>query len=523
MNYGHSAPKNYVVSEPERARRRTMPSWPRETDMPHLPRLLCCLALISMPLMADEAHNHGVPEKLGAVSFPVTCKPAVQQPFNRAVALLHSFAYGPAEKAFRAITDTDPQCAMAYWGLAMVNFHPVWTPSLPPETFIQAQKDMQQAVRLGGKSPRERGFIHAGDVLFAQRDSLKPSERTLAYEQAMAQLAREQPDDVEVQVFYALALLSNAPPSDQTHARQKQAVAILSPLFRAHPDHPGLAHYMIHACDSIELAKEGLPAARAYARIAPSAPHALHMPSHIFTRLGLWDDSIQSNLASRKAAQEQDDAMGELHAMDYLVYAYLQLGRDDEAQRVVDDAKGMTSLDMNNFAVAYAANVMPIRMAVERQRWNDAASVTPLPKTPPPVLAIAVWSRGIGQARMGNSNEADAAVAQLRQIEKQLHDAGDDYWAVQTGVLADEVAAWANQARGRADEAVTQLRAAADREDALEKRPVTPGPVIPAREQLGELLLLQRHPAMARDAFDQALAQAPGRRGALQGKANAAQ
>ncbi|WP_109126499.1 hypothetical protein [Dyella sp. C11] len=482
-------------------------------------RVCHALFFVASSALADEVHQHGVPEALGDVSFPVSCDPAQQQPFNRAVALLHSFAYTEAEQAFQDITVKDPHCAMAYWGLAMVHFHPVWTPSLPPDSFEQAQKNMQQASRLGAASDREKGFIHAGSVLFQATPGVKTNQRTEAYEQAMGQVASDHPKDTEAQVFYALAMLSNVSSTDKTHAKQKQAIAILQPLFRAHPDHPGLAHYLIHACDSQELAQQGLPAARVYAKIAPSAPHALHMPSHIFTRLGLWDDSIQSNLASKQSAHRHGDAMGELHAMDYLVYAYLQEGKDGQAAGVVEEMKAMPALDMNEFAIAYAATAMPIRLAVERRQWNDAAQVVALPGAPPSVQAIAVWARGMGLARTGHAAEASAEAQKLHHLEKQLRDAGDDYWAVQTAVLADEVTAWSSQASGNTDQARSLLQAAADREDSLEKRPVTPGPILPAREQLGDLLALQGHPADASEAYRAALIQAPGRRGALLGEA----
>ncbi|QNK02254.1 hypothetical protein [Dyella telluris] len=483
-------------------------------------RALSWLLFAASSAMAGEVHDHGAPEKLGDVSFAVSCDPAEQQPFNRAIALLHSFAYAAAEEAFNEIATKDPHCAMAYWGLAMVHFHPVWSPPLPPESFGQAQQSMLHAAQLGAKTARETGFIRAGGLLFQATPALKPSQRTEAYEQAMAKVAADNPSDIESQVFYALALLSNASPVDKTHAKQKQAVAILEPLFRTHPNHPGLAHYLIHACDSQEMAQQGLQAARAYAKIAPSAPHALHMPSHIFTRLGLWDDSIQSNLASKQSAHRQGDAMGELHAMDYLVYAYIQEGKDDDAERVIEELNSMPSLDMNEFAIAYAATVMPIRMMVERGRWNDAAQAVEAANAPPSIRAIAIWSKGMGLARSGHPGDADAQAARLHQIEKQLRDSGDAYWATQTSILADEVSAWSLQGRGDSDRARFLLQGAADQEDSLEKRPVTPGPVLPAREQLASLLALQGNPAAASDAYAAALIQAPGRRGALMGKAH---
>ena len=478
--------------------------------------------LIVATAHGQEMHDHGVPEKLGKVTFPISCDPKVQQPFDRAVALLHSFAYGPAAKAFHEIAVADPKCAMAHWGVAMTYFHPVWAPALPPDTFGTGQEEMLEATRLGAATAREKQFIRALGALYKADPGLKLPQRTLAYEEAMAQLAHDNPKDVEAQVFYAVALLSNAAPTDKTHAKQKQAIDILEPLFRLYPDHPGIAHYLIHASDSAELAQRGLPAARKYATIAPSAPHALHMPSHIFTRLGLWDDSIRSNLASEKSAREHGDTMGQLHAMDYLVYAYVQTGRAKEASAVVEQMHAMPPLDMQDFGVAYAATAMPIRVAVEQAHWADATAIKDPEAAPPSVVAIAVWARGFGLARTGHPAEARKEATRLGQIAKQLNDAGDTYWSVLTGVLADEVMAWSAQADGDAATAVTLLGAAADKEDALEKRPVTPGPIVPAREQLGDLLLMQDKSALALAAFRSTLAGSPGRAGALAGEARAA-
>ncbi|WP_158942993.1 hypothetical protein [Granulicella sp. S190] len=472
---------------------------------------------------AQERHDHGIPEKLGKVSFPISCAPSVQQQFNSGVALLHSFAYAAAEQTFQAVAKADPQCGMAHWGVAMTYFHQVWSPNLPPPAFPVGQNEILQAARLGANSDRERQFIHALGTLYQQSITIMPDMRTLAYEQAMADLAQKNIHDVESQVFYALALLANASPADKTHALQEQAIDILEPLNREYPNHPGIAHYLIHACDSQELAERGLPAARTYAQIAPSSPHALHMPSHIFTRLGLWDDSIASNLASRQAAHQHGDTMGELHAMDYLVYAYLQTGREKEASQVVKDLNAMPKLNMSNFGTAYAATAIPIRDAVERGRWSDAASIALPSGAPPSVVAIAVWSRGIGLARTGHVQDARVEADQLRQIETQLRTSGDIYWSIQTGILASEVMAWSAQASGDPHQALMLLRAAADQEDAIEKQPVTPGPILPAREQLGDLLLQQKQPAIALKEFQAALAEAPGRRGALQGIAQASQ
>ena len=303
--------------------------------MPDRWRLLLTLLLIIPSSSAQETHNHGAPEKLGKVSFPISCVPAVQEQFNRGVALLHSFAYSPAEDAFQGVAKLDPQCAMAHWGMAMTYFHQLWEPPIESATVSIAQKEIQRAQQIGTGSERERQFISALGLIYQDAATVPYSTRALKYEHAMNGLASENRKDVEAQVFYALALLANASPADKTHAKQKQAADLLEPLDRTDPQHPGIPHYLIHAYDNAELAPRGLPAARAYSQIAPSAPHALHMPSHIFTRLGLWDDSITSNLAAREAAHRQGDTRDELHAMDYLVYAYLQRGRDKEAGQII--------------------------------------------------------------------------------------------------------------------------------------------------------------------------------------------
>ena len=281
-------------------------------------RVLILAFLLPTLSAAQEKHDHPAPEKLGTVSFPTSCQSGVQPQFERAVALLHSFAYRPAEEAFNRVAAQDTHCAIAHWGVAMTHFHQLWEPPLPSEGIAIAQKEIRLAETLNAATERERGFIHALGLVFND-PAIPYSTRASNYEVAMHDLARANPKDVEVQVFYALALISNASPTDKTHLKQKQAIALLEPLYRELPNHPGIPHYLIHACDSQELASRGLAPARAYSRIAPSAPHALHMPSHIFTRLGMWDDSIESNLAARAAAHQQGDTGEELHAMDYLV------------------------------------------------------------------------------------------------------------------------------------------------------------------------------------------------------------
>jgi len=472
-------------------------------------------------LEAQEAHSHAALEELGAVSFATSCGPEVQQQFDRGVALLHSFAYAAAANAFQSVVDQDSRCAMAHWGIAMTYFHQLWDPPLSPTTIPTARREIQLAQQARARTERERKFIQALSLIYQDADTVGYRTRALNYERAMKDLAAEYRKDVEAQVFYALALLANASPSDKSHANQKEAAALLEPLFRAYPQHPGIPHYLIHAYDNGELAPRGLQAAREYSKIAPSAPHALHMPSHIFTRLGLWEDSIASNIAARNAAHLQGDTGEELHAMDYLVYAYLQMGRDSEAAQVVQQLKGMSRLNPADFKIGYASTAIPVRYAVERCQWAEAASIVPPTGAPPHVTAIAVWARGLGLSRSGHSAEARLEADRLRQIAFQLRTSGNDYWATQVGIMVSEVVAWSAQSDGNPAESVTVMREAADEEDAVEKLPVTPGPIVPAREQLADLLLEQGHPEQASKEFATALQNAPGRRGALQGAARA--
>jgi tetratricopeptide (TPR) repeat protein len=481
------------------------------------------LAFLPAGLGAQEMHDHRAPEKLGRVSFPISCAPETQAEFNRGVALLHSFAYSAASASFRKVAAAEPRCAIAHWGVAMSCFHQLWGPEIAPACLSNATQEIETAQKLGSSNARERGYIQALSLVFKDTDSVSFSSRDLKYEEAMARLANDNKDDVEVQVFYALALLSNADLADKTHARQKQALSILEPLNLKYPDHPGIAHYIIHACDSGELAQRGLPAARKYAQIAPSAPHALHMPSHIFTRLGLWQDSIASNLAAGKAAREQGDTGEELHSMDYLVYAYLQLGRYDDARKVLDHLDDMNNLVSGDFKASYAATAMPVRFTIEQSHWDQAAKIKPIPGSPPDVAAIAVWARGLGRSRDKQAADVSVELAEMRTYEDQLHLAGNDYWAAQVRILREEVTAWAAQANTQTKQAEDLMRLASDEEDALEKSPATPGPVIPAREQLGELLLEQHRPSDAAVEFRASLVNAPGRRGAIQGLSQAEQ
>lgn len=473
-----------------------------------------------MPLAAQE-HEHPAPEKLGVVNFPTSCSASVQKDFERAVALLHSFAYSAAEKAFRDVVKADPKCAMAHWGIAMTCFHPLWPRPLPEGSVARGREEIERARQLGG-SDREREFIEALSFIYTNADSVPYLDRAKRYTEAMGKLAQRNPDDAECQIFYALALLTTAPPTDSTHANQKKAAALLEPLFRKYPQHPGIPHYLIHACDNVEMATRGVEAARVYAQIAPSAPHALHMPSHIHTRLGMWQESIASNTAARKAAREQGDIGEELHAMDYLTYANLQLGRDKNAARVLDDLRAMKNLAPTDFKVAYAASAMPARYAIERRRWNEATQLVPMPDALPQAATITVWSRAVGFARTKQAEAARAEAAKLTSAYEQMRTAGDEYWATQIHVQLNSALAWISHAEGKDDEAVKLMRDAADEEDAVEKQPATPGAIVPTREQLGELQLELGRPKEALQEFQKALSMTPKRRGALLGAERAA-
>jgi tetratricopeptide (TPR) repeat protein len=478
---------------------------------------LISLALAQWQLTAAaQQHEHPVPEKLGTVHFPISCAGNVQQEFDRAVALLHSFAYSAAEKAFHEVLSKQPDCAIAHWGVAMTYYHQLWDPYLAPEEVARGRREIDQAKRLGG-SERERGFVDALDTIYTNAESVPYARRAKAYTAAMGKLAQRYPDVVECQVFYALALIATASPTDKSHANEKEAVALLEPLFQKHPEHPGIPHYLIHACDNSEMASRGLAAAEAYSRIAPSAPHALHMPSHIYTRLGMWEPSIASNRAARTAAHVQGDTGEELHAMDYLTYAYLQLGRDTEAATVLDDLRAMSSLHAGEFKVGYAVTAMPIRYAIERGQWAEAARVEPIAGTQPQVFAITVWARALGFARDGELPAARREVDKLKAAYEKLRAAGDDYWATQVHVQLNEALAWIAHAERKEDAAVKFMRDAADEEDAVEKRPVTPGAIVPAREQLGQLFLELNRAPEAVAQFERALTIAPQRRAALMG------
>src|SRR5438093_255872 len=484
-------------------------------------------------LAAQEPHAHQA-EALGRVVFPVSCIPEAQTRFERAVALLHSFWYERAADTFREAVVADTACAMGYWGQAMSLFHPLWTPPMGAD--LAAGLAASERGLALARTPRERDYLAAIRTYYAAYGERDHEARLAAYAAAMDGVRRRHPRDREAAIFYALSLiaLAQANATDTTFSYQKRADAILEPLFKAEPRHPGLAHYLIHTNDVPQLARLGLYAARRYAEIAPDVPHAQHMPSHIFTRLGLWDEDIASNIRSAEAARqfEEERHLNALwdqrgHAWDYLVYAYLQTGRDADAKRVVTRVDWVTAeYPVGSLTNAYALAAIPARYALERGRWDEAVrlAVRPAPEWRA-ADAITHFARALGAARGGDTALARAEVAALGEIEQALGAAGGQqaYWAGQVKIQQLAAGAWLARAAGDATEAIRQATAAADIEDVTQKHPVTPGAVLPARELLGDLLLELNRPADAARAYEALLRQAPGRARSLLGLARAAE
>jgi len=490
------------------------------------------VVLTSFAAVADEEHRHpaGDPEKLGTVSFSTSCAPGVQKQFQRGVAMLHSFWYEEAERTFSDVAQADSGCAMAYWGIAMSYFHPIWDGRGPDAaTLKKGWETVEKARSASPKTERERDYVAAIEAFYKDFDKLDHRTRVLAYESAMERVYTRYPEDREAAAFYSLALLGTvaASPVDKTLARQRKAGEIAEKVFAAEPNHPGAAHYVIHAYDYPPLAEKALPAARAYAKIAPDAPHALHMPSHIFTRLGLWQESIESNIASARAAERVGMPGEQLHASDYLEYAYLQMGQDDQAKSVLDRMVANKAGLPNYFAGVYATATMPARYVVERHLWTEAAKLS-LPSGSPGgklswAEATTYYAQALGRAHTGDIEGARQAIQKLEAARNSLTELQETYWAGQVEIQHRAAAGIVASAQGKKDEALELLRSAADMEDASEKHPVTPGPVVPARELLGEYLLRLDQPAEALVAFETTLQRSPNRFNALYGAARAAQ
>jgi len=492
------------------------------------------LALLTFSYAAaGQEHEHGAgsAERLGTVSFATSCSAAAKPQFDRAVALLHSFEFAPAIQGFEATGTTDPSCGIAYWGVALASWgNPFAAGQKALPQIRRGQDAIERANRAGTKTERERGYIAAAAELYRDPERRDQQTRVLAYRDAMAALAAGHPDDMEASIFYALALAQAVPPTDKTYADLLKAGAILENLFATHPDHPGLAHYIIHSYDVPPLAPLALEAARRYALIAPSAPHALHMPSHTFTRMGYWQESIDTNIASAAAARRDGATAEELHATDYQTYAYLQTGQDAAAKRLLDSLPEIAArFDPDAIASAapgvagvFALAAIPARWALERREWDETAKLEPHPSRFPQTEAMTYFARALGAAHLGDRAAARSAVDSLQQLRDRLTAAAEGYWAGQVEIERRSAAAWLAHAEGRTADALAEMRAAAEMEDATDKNAITPGPIAPARELLGDMLLETGQPGPALREFEATLQKEPDRYRALSGAARAA-
>lgn len=472
------------------------------------------------PAAAAQDHHHpeGDAARLGRVTFEVTCAAQVRPQFERAVAMLHSFWFESAEREFAAIIEREPECAMAHWGRAMTLMGNPMTRAAPqPSAMQEGRSAAERAQALAARvSHREQMYIAAASAFYTTDGDHMTRMRAL--EQAFDALHTAHPEDMEAAIFHARTIVANADPADRTFAQLLRGASILQPLFDANEQHPGLAHYLIHAYDVPALAERGSSAAFAYADIAPDAPHALHMPSHIFTRLGYWDESIETNARSARA---EPDSNAAVHPMDYMVYAFLQQGRDEDARRVVTRATQNPDRFYGGL-MGYNFTAMPARFAVERSAWAEAAALKQPVGAMPNVAALTHFARAVGASRSGNADAAAAEVEALAALKTQLETAGDSYWSTVVESQRLAAAAWVAHAKGERDEATRLAAAAADLEETVEKHPVTPGPLLPARELQGDLLLELGRAAEALTAYEKTLEREPRRARALHGAARAA-
>ena len=463
-------------------------------------------------------------EKLGKVEFQNSCSPAVQESFLQSVAMLHSFRYLETEKAFREVLVKDPSCAIATWGIAAILMsNPLAGAGPSPQWAERAQAAIDEGRKIGAKTQRERDYIEAVAAYYQDFANRPEKQRQITRARAFEDLARRYPDDDEATIFAALYLAATQSLADQTFGTYLAAAEVLEKQFAKHPDHPGVAHYLIHSYDAPPIAPKGLPAARRYAGIAPSAPHALHMPSHIFTRVGAWKESVATNARSASTAKEQNETHDQLHAMDYMVYAYLQLARDADAKRLLDEAGQATGNPTLRFAGPYALAAMPARYAIERREWREAMALDVRPNaTAVYTESLTHFARGLGAARSGDVASAEKSIQELTRLRDTVKAAKNDYWATEIEVSRVGVAAWTALAQGKADEALTLMRSAADIEDKNEKHIVTPARILPARELLADMLLELKRPAEALKEYEASHVREPERFRGLAGAAQAA-
>jgi hypothetical protein len=491
---------------------------------------IAAAAVLTLPAFAAYPQGHAHPqsastEKLGTVHFPTSCSPSVAPQFDRAVALLHSFEFGASIRAFNEVLAADPTCAMAHWGIALSRWTNPMTAGIRAISLLQQGKQAADAAtRLASRaSERERAYIHAVSQLYDDYEHKDQRTRIVAYERAMNELVTRHPADTEALIFYAISLAASAPPTDKTYANQLKAGSILEPLWVKQPDHPGIAHYIIHTYDYPPLADKARAAARRYASIAPSAAHALHMPSHTFTRVGMWEESVNTNKRSGDVALSTGAIAEALHAADYAMYAYLQLGKEAEAKAILDglpalaarfDATAITGAAPASAAV-FALAAIPARWALERSAWTEAAALEPKASDYPYTEAMTYFARALGASRTGELAKARAAIDSLASIQQRLKAKGEAYWAEQVTIQHLAAQAWLDLAEHRETDALARMREAVAREDATEKSPVTPGPLAPARELLGDMLMELNRPAEARTEYRATLKKEPNRRRSL--------
>jgi hypothetical protein len=501
-----------------------------------VPAVLAAAVLASASPAQEDHHDHG--PQLGKVSFETSCSAAAAKLFAEGLGWLHSFEYEQAERAFSKAAASDASCGIAHWGVAMSYYHPLWAAPSASE-LAKGREALAKARSAEARSDRERAYVAALGAFYEDSDRLDHKTRALAYAASMRQLHEQYPQDREAAVIYALSLIAaGTMDTDPGFAKEKEAGSILNRILALEPDHPGVSHYLIHSFDYPPLAEMALPAARRYASIAPASPHAQHMPSHIFVRLGLWDEAIASNIASEAASRAfakmqglPDSSSERLHAMDYLAYGYLQTGQDDLAEQVLAELNAIRRADPPIFTVAYAATAIPARLALERRQWDAAASLAlqanvrqlaPLDSFRWAEAHIH-FARAVGAARSGRASQARAEVAKLSAIEQSLTiPAGTYDWRTQVAIERQIAQAWLSHAERRPGDAVQLMRAVADLDDATEKHPVTPGAILPAREQLGELLLELDRPKEALAEYEVSLFRAPRRLAGLYGAARSA-
>jgi len=486
-------------------------------------RALAVALLVAVSFTMPGVGRSQPKEQLGTVNFSNSCSAAVQETFQRGVAMLHSFRYGESERTLREVLAQDPSCAIATWGIAAILMsNPLAGVGPSKEWAERAQAAIDQGRKIGAKTPRERDYIEAVAAYYEDWGNRPERTRQQNRAKAFEALAARYPTDDEAQIFYALYLAATQSLADQSYKTYLTAADILEKQFAKYPDHPGVAHYLIHSYDAAPIAPKGVPAARRYASIAPAAPHALHMPSHIFTRVGAWADSAATNDRAAGAAKRDKDVDEQLHAMDYMVYAYLQLARDDAARRVLDEGAQAGGQSFMRFAGPYAMSAMAARYAIERSDWKQATKLDPVPSSYPFATALTHFARGLGAARSGDPTMAEKEILELARLREALRNAKNDYWAGEVEVSRLGVAAWTALAQGKQDEALGLMRSAADAEDKNEKHIVTPGRILPAREMLGEMLMELKRPADALKEFEASQVREPERFRGYYGAAQAA-